>query len=104
VEVQFHAFLTSALDEGELSASRIGAFTPGEKAPCTHLIGGWVGPKVGLDAVAKRKKSLFLPGIEPLSSSQLLTALTQFFVCIQFEVKTYVFWFQLNFTERTACG
>jgi len=38
--------LTSALD-GESSASRPDRFTPGEKAPGTHRIGGWVGPKLG---------------------------------------------------------
>jgi hypothetical protein len=31
------------------------ALPPGEKAPGTHWIGGWVGPSVGLDAVEKRK-------------------------------------------------
>jgi hypothetical protein len=30
-------------------------FTPRKKAPGTHWIGGWVGPRAGLDAVAKRK-------------------------------------------------
>jgi hypothetical protein len=33
VETQLYAFLTSALDGGEWSASRPGGFTPGEKAP-----------------------------------------------------------------------
>jgi hypothetical protein len=33
VEVQLHAFLTSALDGGERSASRLGRFNPGESAP-----------------------------------------------------------------------
>jgi hypothetical protein len=33
----------------------IGRFTPMEKAPGTHWIGGWVGPRVVLDAVVKRK-------------------------------------------------
>jgi hypothetical protein len=37
--------LTSALDEGEWLASRPGRFTPREKAPGTHRIGGWVGPR-----------------------------------------------------------
>jgi hypothetical protein len=45
----------SALDRGEWSASRPCHFTPGERAPGTHWIGGWVGPRVGLDAVEKRK-------------------------------------------------
>jgi hypothetical protein len=46
--------LTSALDGGEWSASRLGRFTPKERAPRTHWIGGWVGPRAGLDAVVKR--------------------------------------------------
>jgi hypothetical protein len=45
------SFLTSALDGGECSASRSGRFTPCERAPHTHGIGGWVGPRAGLDAV-----------------------------------------------------
>jgi hypothetical protein len=28
---------------------------PWEKNPSTHLTGGWVGPRVSLDAVEKRK-------------------------------------------------
>jgi hypothetical protein len=46
---------TSTLDGGEWSASRPGRFTPRERAPGTHWIGGWVGPRAVLDAVAKRK-------------------------------------------------
>jgi hypothetical protein len=49
-----HSF-TSALDGGEWSALRPGRFTPREWAPGTHWIGGWVGPRAGLDAVEKRK-------------------------------------------------
>jgi hypothetical protein len=29
-------------------------FTPGERTPGTHWIGGWVGPRAGLDAEARR--------------------------------------------------
>ncbi|PNF14462.1 hypothetical protein B7P43_G01680 [Cryptotermes secundus] len=36
---------------GEWSASRPGCFTPGERSPTTHWIGGWVDPKAGLDEV-----------------------------------------------------
>jgi hypothetical protein len=43
--------LTSALDRGEWSASRPGPFTPRERDPGTHRIGGWVGSRAGLDAV-----------------------------------------------------
>jgi hypothetical protein len=46
--------LTSALDGREWSASHPGSFTPRERAPGTHWIGGWVDPKAGLDAVMKR--------------------------------------------------
>jgi hypothetical protein len=55
VEVQLQAFLTSALDESERSASRSGRFTPGESAPNIHWIGGWVDPRADLDAATKRK-------------------------------------------------
>jgi hypothetical protein len=47
-------FLTSAQDGGEWAASRPGRLTPRERAPGTHWIGGWVGPRAGLDAVVKR--------------------------------------------------
>jgi hypothetical protein len=46
--------LTSALDGGEWAASRPGRFTPRERVPGTHWIGGWVGPRAVLDAVVKR--------------------------------------------------
>jgi hypothetical protein len=47
--------LTSAIDEGEWPASRPGRFTPRERAPGIHGIGGWVSPRAVLDAVVKRK-------------------------------------------------
>jgi hypothetical protein len=47
--------LTSALDGGEWSASRSGRLTPRERAPGTHWIGSWVGPRAVLDAAVKRK-------------------------------------------------
>jgi hypothetical protein len=47
--------LTSALAGGEWSAPRPSCFTPRERAPGTHWIGGWVGPRAILDAVVKRK-------------------------------------------------
>jgi hypothetical protein len=45
--------VTSALAGGERPASQPGSFTPGERAPGTHWIGGWVGPRAGLDDVEK---------------------------------------------------
>jgi hypothetical protein len=46
--------LTSTLYGGEWSASRPCRFTPRERVPGTHWIGGWVGPRTVLEAV-KRK-------------------------------------------------
>jgi len=48
MEVELHAFLTSELDGGEWSVLHPGCFTPG-----THWRRGWVGPRAGLDTVAK---------------------------------------------------
>jgi hypothetical protein len=40
--------------------------------PDTHWIGGWAGPRAGLDAVAKREITLlYLPGIEPRSNCMI---------------------------------
>jgi hypothetical protein len=47
--------LISALDGGEWSASRPSRFTPKERDPGAHWIGGWVGPRVVLDAMVKRE-------------------------------------------------
>jgi hypothetical protein len=60
---RFTFFLTLALAGGEWAASRPGHFTPGEKAPGTQWIGGWVDPRAGLDDLKKRK-FLTLPGLE----------------------------------------
>jgi hypothetical protein len=48
-------FLELGTSAGEWSTSRPGSFTPGERAPGIHWIGGWVGPRAGLDDVEKRK-------------------------------------------------
>jgi hypothetical protein len=47
--------LTLALDGGEWSASHTSRFTCRERAPGSHWIGGWVGPRAVLEAVVKRK-------------------------------------------------
>jgi hypothetical protein len=54
VVVWIHNSLTSALGGREWSASHPCLFTPG-----THWVGGWVGPRAGLDG-----KYLTLPGLE----------------------------------------
>jgi hypothetical protein len=56
MEVKLHALLTSAPDGGGWSTSRPGRLTPG-----TRWIGGYVGPRTGLDAVTKGKKSHYCP-------------------------------------------
>jgi hypothetical protein len=48
-------FLTSAVYGGEWSASRPGRFTPRERAPSTHWIEGWVGPRASPDEMVRRK-------------------------------------------------
>jgi hypothetical protein len=35
------------------TSSRPGRFTPRERAPGTHWIGGWMGPRTGLDDMEK---------------------------------------------------
>jgi hypothetical protein len=54
--ISFHAFLTSALDGGELSVLCVSRYTPGGKNSRFSLcIGGWVGPTVSLGAVASKE-------------------------------------------------
>jgi hypothetical protein len=47
-------FLTSALVEVEWSASLPGRFTPRERAPGNHRMGGWVDPRADLDDVEEK--------------------------------------------------
>jgi hypothetical protein len=55
--------MTSALVRGEWSALRPDRFTPGDITPATLWMGGWVGPRAGVDDVEKRK-FLTVPGLE----------------------------------------
>jgi hypothetical protein len=56
-ESVLHAFLTLIIDGGDWWAS-----PPGEEEPPSNLwIGGWVGPRAGLDAVASRKIPIIAP-------------------------------------------
>jgi hypothetical protein len=59
VGVSIHIFLTWALVGGEWSTSHPGRFTPEERAPGTHWIGGSVDFRAGLDDLEKT-----LPGLE----------------------------------------
>jgi hypothetical protein len=53
VDIWIHIFWTSALAEGEWSASRPGRFILEERNPGTHWIGGWVDPRTGLNDLEK---------------------------------------------------
>jgi hypothetical protein len=55
VDLLIHIFLTSVLVEGARLASCPCRFTPGEKTPVAHWIGGWVDPRGGLDDMEKLK-------------------------------------------------
>jgi hypothetical protein len=57
-------FLNLGTSWDEWSASLPCHFTPGERAPGTHWIGGWVDLRAGLDNMEKWK-FLALPGLEP---------------------------------------
>jgi hypothetical protein len=48
-------FLTSAVDVGEWSVSRPGLFTPEERTPGTHWIGGWGGSQSQSGRCGKEK-------------------------------------------------
>jgi hypothetical protein len=50
-EFWLHAYLTLALDGGNLSASHPSRFTLRERATGTHWTGDWVDPRTSLDAV-----------------------------------------------------
>jgi hypothetical protein len=53
VDAYIYIFLHSSLIGGEWSASRPGHFTSGERAHGTRWVGGWVGPRAGLDDAEK---------------------------------------------------
>jgi len=55
LQIQLHAFLASALDWGQWSASHLGHFNFRVRGPGTHEVSGWVLPRAELDAVEKRK-------------------------------------------------
>jgi hypothetical protein len=55
MDKKIYLFLTSAIVGDEWLASRPSSFTPGERTPGTHCLGGLVDPKTGLDDVERRK-------------------------------------------------
>jgi hypothetical protein len=75
-DVALQAFLTSALDGGEWSASGPGHFNPRERASDTHWIRGCVSPRACLDAVVKRK----IPSIIQPVAQRFTTELSRFLI------------------------
>jgi hypothetical protein len=55
VGTKIHVFMASALVGGEWTASRFCRFTPREITAGAHCMGGWMGPRPGLDDVKKSK-------------------------------------------------
>jgi len=63
VEVELHAFLTSALGGGEWTASRSGRLIPMEGDPGAHWIRGCVEARAGLYNAEKRPGPRLEPSI-----------------------------------------
>jgi hypothetical protein len=53
--MKLYGFSISALDTGKWSPSCLSRFNPEERAACIHWINGWMGSRVGMEAVVKRK-------------------------------------------------
>jgi hypothetical protein len=66
-----YSFLNSALEGGEWSAPRPArALPPDKEPPRTHCIGGWEGPRAGLDAEARGKILCLYQGLNPRRSDK----------------------------------
>jgi hypothetical protein len=87
---RFIFVLTSALVGGEWSASCPCRFNLGKRAPGTHWIGGWVGPRASLDDVEKRK-FLTIPGLvlRPLDRPASCQQLSRILVLVAVVVDMY---------------
>jgi hypothetical protein len=96
--------LTSAIDGGDSSAPCPGSFTPREKAPGTHWIGGWVGPRGVLDAVVKRK--IPSPRFEPQNPDRPACSPALFLILAlqPVEVLYVMFWHASRSENNTERG
>jgi hypothetical protein len=80
VEMYFHAFLTSALGIGDWSASHTSRFTLGKRTSSTHCVGGWVGPRAGLNVASEGKSPVLCRELySGLPFRSLHTILTELF-------------------------
>jgi len=64
VKVYVHLFLALVLDWGDWPGMCISTFTSEKRALSTHWIGGWVGSRVDLKILGKKKHILYLVGIQ----------------------------------------
>jgi hypothetical protein len=70
---------------GQLHA--LATLPPRERAPHTHCIGGWVVPRAGLDAVAKRKNPCPCQESNLSPACSLVTVLTELYWLPQYPLK-----------------
>jgi hypothetical protein len=95
VELQIHIFLTSALVPGEWTTSRSRRFIPLEISPRTHWIGGWVGPRNGLDDRDSNSDPLPIQAISTALShvkTTVSSVFTLFFQCLIYIRETFICW------------
>jgi hypothetical protein len=67
VKAQGQLYLYPTLDGGEWSVSHLDRFTHGVRIPGTHWLGGWVGPRAGLDTVTIWNRVILEKPQEPTS-------------------------------------
>jgi hypothetical protein len=68
LEVDLYAFLTSALDGGQWSASTPATLPTGKETAVSTVYGaGWMSPTAGLGPMEMKQNLLPLPGIKPRS-------------------------------------
>jgi hypothetical protein len=90
-------------------------FTPGERSPGTHWTGGWVGPRAGLDAEARRKIVCLCRGSNPgcpvrsqllcwLSYPGSLRALYNSRNCLTPTHRPIIVYYELGNTKKEAVG
>jgi hypothetical protein len=93
-------FVTSALDGDEWSASGCNRYIPGENAPNTHLIGSWVGPWAGVDAVGRRKIACSCRESNPsrLAGARRYThwGISGYRIAKNYKVKLETQWLEMN--------
>jgi hypothetical protein len=66
-------------------------FSPGERTSCTHWIRGWVGPRAGLDAGARRKLLCPCRGLNPDRPGR-----SQTLYCLSYRGSSYFKWTAFN--------